>query len=256
MNEARTRKIRFPGGSGEMLAGVLHRPSHVIGSFVLSHCFTCSKNYKVLVRLGRYLSEAGFAVLRFDFAGLGESEGDFERTTLRSDVSDIQAAVDWMRSEELGWPILAGHSMGGAASVLAAERIAQVPAAAVIATASDTANLMRLLPDLSPRERPSQGSIEVTIGGQQYPLSQEFLSDIQDYSLPDSVAALERPFLVLHGTRDTTVPIHHGEKLFAAAQQPKSFFALPEAEHLLSRPQDSDSAGAVLAAWAARIFAG
>lgn len=250
MTDASTRKITFESSQGLTLSGVLQRPASSRGCVILSHCFTCNKNYKILVRLGRTLAQAGIASLRFDYAGLGESQGQFEDTTLSSDSRDLERAVSWVLDQGLGPVALAGHSMGGAISIVTAARLPKVAGLAVIGTTSDPGNLYRLLPKLAPDNRPQGRSVTVEIAGISYPISQAFLDDLERHDLKSNAASLGKPFLVIHGTEDSTVDISHGQALFQAARQPKSFLAVPGAEHLLGRREDTDLAGAVLAAWA------
>ncbi|HSR69055.1 MAG TPA: alpha/beta fold hydrolase [Acidobacteriota bacterium] len=250
MTDASTRRVVFESSQGLKLSGILHRPSESRGCVILSHCFTCNKNYKILVRLSRALAQAGIASLRFDFAGLGDSEGEFEETTISSDSHDLEQAVRWAVKEGMGPVVLAGHSMGGTISIVTAGRLPEVAGLAVIGTTSDPGNIYRLLPGLDPARRPPENSVDVTIAGRSYPISQEFLRDLEGLSLTGTLASYQKPFLVMHGTEDKTVGIEHGIKLFQTAKQPKSFLAIPGAEHLLGRRRDTDLAGAVLSAWA------
>ncbi|MEE8584617.1 MAG: alpha/beta fold hydrolase [Acidobacteriota bacterium] len=258
MPSATWQRVRFSGSGAETLSGVLHLPEgSPRASLILSHCFTCNKDYKVLVWLARAISEAGLAVLRFDYFGLGDSEGRFEGTTISRYIDDLKAAMDWVRQQVPDGPVLlAGHSLGGAVSILATVGTPHVRGVAVMATSADLSNLYRLLPQLAPQNRPHDEPVEVTVGGKSYPLTPAFLQDLQSHSLLESVSMLECPFLVLHGTDDSTTGIEQGERLFAAARQPKAFFALPGAGHLMSRRQDAGLATRILLPWAERIVEG
>jgi uncharacterized protein len=247
MTDQETRKVSFPGGGQAELAGVVHLPEGPSGCAVLiTHCFTCSKDYRIIVRLARALAKAGAAVLRFDFTGLGESEGDFRESTIATDIADVRAAARWLASQGLGTCALVGHSLGGAASLLAAPGIPEAAAVAVIGTPSSTTHLARLFPKKS-QERPE--FFEVNIAGRKFKLNPHFLEELEKHSLRDAVSGLERPFLVLHGTKDAVVRIEEGEKLFAAARQPKSFIALEGADHLLTQQAHLEAAGRFLHSW-------
>lgn len=256
MTNATTKRVSFSGTGGGRLSGSLHLPGGPPQArLVLSHCFTCNKDYKILVRLGRALSCSGVAALRFDYVGLGQSAGRFEEATVSRYVADLKAAVGWMQAELPHGPIvLAGHSMGGAVSILTAAELPSIRGVATIATSSDLTSLHRLLHQLQ-QQRPEKGPVEVAIGGKSYPISQEFLQDLKSHSLRECLLRLQCPYLALHGTDDSTTGIEHGEKLFAAARQPKAFFSIPGAGHLLDRPPDAELAAQILTLWIQRIVA-
>jgi uncharacterized protein len=247
MIEEGVRRVTFPGGREAKLTGILHLPDGASGCAVLmTHCFTCSKDYRIIVRLARNLAEAGAAVLRFDFTGLGESEGDFRESTISTDVADVRAAARWLASQGLGSCVLVGHSLGGAASLLAAREMPEAAAVVVIATPSSTTHLKRLFPE---GDRQTRDFFEVDIAGRKFKLSPRFVEELEKHSLRDTAAELGRPFLVLHGTEDRVVKIEQGEMLFAAARQPKSFIALQGADHLITQPAHLESAGQLLSTW-------
>lgn len=256
MTQATTQKVHFRGSGPESLSGILHLPDGPPrASLVLSHCFTCNKDYKVLVWLARALSEEGLAVLRFDYFGLGASQGRFEETTISRYIGDLKAALDWVGGQVAGKPtLLAGHSLGGAVSILTAVQRPEVRGVAVMATSAGLSNLYRLLPQLAPGNRLSNEPVEVRIGGKPYPIAPAFLKDLKRHSLLENVSKLDRPFLVLHGSADRTTGIEQGEKLFAAARQPKAFFALPGAGHLFDRRQDGELASQILSLWLAAVL--
>lgn len=244
-------RVQFPGGGSVQLTGVLHEPaaSQSPSAVLLTHCFTCSKDYRVIVQIARQLSAQGFRVLRFDFSGSGESQGEFSESTLATNVSDLVAAAAWLGTRGLTAAALLGHSLGGSASILAAALLPQVKAVGVIASPSSSTHLLELIPTLQSPEFHDQGGTDVTIGGKRVRITREFVEELKRHSLRESVAGLNRPFLVVHGTADRTVSIAEGEKLFSAARQPKSFFSVSGSDHLFSRPEHAEAAGDAIATW-------
>ncbi len=255
MAEPAAERVRFPGANGAELAGILHLPStEPVCALLLTHCFTCSKDYRIIARLAKSLARDGFAVLRFDFTGLGESEGDFELTTLSTDVSDLKSAVDWLNRQGFGSCAVIGHSLGGTAALLAARTTPEIRALAVIATPPDTTHLYRLIPSLDLQKAREHGPIEVSIGGRRFRISAEFLEELERHALPETVGNLDRPLMVIHGTKDETVGIGEGERLFAAARQIKAFFPIRGADHLFTRPGHIELAGRVLNLWFRQVL--
>jgi len=251
MTEQDYSRVQFKGGGSVELSGVLHEPaaSRSPSTVLLTHCFTCSKDYRVIVHIARQLSSQGFRVLRFDFAGSGESQGEFSDSTLATNVSDLVAAAAWLGTRGLEATALLGHSLGGIACILAAKLLDEVKAVGVIASPSSSTHLLELLPALQRPEFDDQGASDVTIGGRRVRITREFVEELKRHSLKESAAGLHRPFLVVHGTDDKTVPIAEGEKLFSFALQPKSFFSVPGSDHLFSRTEHAQLAGQAIATW-------
>ncbi len=247
------RKIRFPNAAGQMLAGVLHEPLFTPprAAVLFAHCFTCTKNNAAAVRISRALADGGYAVLRFDFTGLGESEGDFARSGFSANVADLVAAAAWLRAEQATPALLVGHSLGGLAALQAAARIADCRAVTTIGAPARAEHVARHLDgDLDSLR--TRGSGEVKIGGRPFRLSREFLDDLA--LPPPALAQLRRALLIMHAPRDTIVSIEHASQLFIAAKHPKSFVSLDDADHLLSRAADAAYAAGVIAAWADRYL--
>ncbi len=236
--------VRFPGGAGAELAGVLHLPlgGPPRGGLLVAHCFTCGKDLLTSTRLARGLSAAGWAVLRFDFTGLGESGGDFSDTTISTSLRDLDAALDALVGRVEGPLGVVGHSYGGAAAVLAAERRADVGSVAVLGAPSSPAHLTRLLSS-------EGGRHHVTVGERRFALDPDFVADLHRHDLDRCLATLRRPLLVLHGLDDDVVPVEEGETLFAAAAQPKAFLPLLGADHLLTDRATATAAIAILVNW-------
>lgn len=254
MSAARER-VTFPGAQGGALAGRLHLPPTAPRAFaVFAHCFTCGKDVHAAVRVSAALAEAGIATLRFDFTGLGESEGDFAGTTFSGNVDDLVAACDWLRRTHQAPRLLVGHSLGGAAVIAAAARVPEVRAVATIAAPADPAHVRTLF---GPRaaELEATGEAEVSLGGPRpFRIRRELLDDLARHESSDAVRELNRALLVLHAPADPIVPVDHARRLFEAARHPKSFVSLDGADHLLSRAEDARWTGGLIATWAARYL--
>lgn len=249
----RSEKIRFPNDEGVELAAVLETPDHgePTAFAIFAHCFTCTKDYKAPVYVSRALAAAGIAVLRFDFAGLGESEGEFAATTFSSNVADLVAAARYL-AEEHGPPrLLLGHSFGGAAVLDAAHRIDSVVAVVTIAAPSSPDFVLRHL-ELQRQRLETHGEAEIEIAGRSFRLRRSFVEDLGRDRPP--VSDLGRALLILHSPADATVGIDQAAALFAAAGHPKSFVSLDRADHLLSRPEDARWVAGIVAAWVHRYL--
>jgi len=244
----RTETVGFTGSMGAELAGVLHHPAdRARGSVVLAHCFTCSKEVLTMTRLARGLAADGVAVLRFDFTGIGDSQGEFGATNVATGVGDVVAAVDAVREHVAGPCALIGHSLGGAASLLAAPQLDAVTTVVTLGAPSTPTRLARVRPDLD--DLPDDATTDVTIAGQRFSVQRRFLDDLDAHDQAGAVAALGRPLLVLHAVDDEVVPVTEGERIFAAASQPKAFHPLLHADHLLRDRRSSDRALTLIGDW-------
>jgi putative redox protein len=247
-----TTAVSFPGAQGQALAGRLVRPANEPRAWALfAHCFTCGKDLRGARRISESLAERGVAVLRFDFTGLGESEGDFADGTFSGDVADLVAAADWLRREHAAPRLLVGHSLGGAAALAAAPQIPETKALATIGAPADPAHVKHLLKDAE-ADLAAKGEAEVVLAGRRFTLRQGFVDDLTRQRLPEGLADLRRALLVLHAPLDQVVGVDNARRLFQAAKHPKSFVSLDGADHLLSRPADAHYAGDLIAAWASR----
>lgn len=246
-------KVNFKNKNGELLSGRLELPKnrHPHNFALLAHCFTCTKNINAITNIGRSLTQAGFGVLRFDFTGLGESEGDFENTNFSGNVDDLIAAVAWLEKNYSAPTLLVGHSLGGTAVIFAAAKIPSVKAVAVINSPADPAHIKHLLKS-SVSEIAESGKAIVNLGGKDFTIKKQFLDDLENKPITKVVNGFGKALLVLHSPQDTTVFIKHSEEIFIAARHPKSFVSLDGADHLLSKTKDSQYAGSVIAGWAAR----
>lgn len=248
-------RIRFRNRDGLELAGNLELPPGGVyrATALFAHCFTCSRNIKAARNITRALADEGFAVMRFDFTGLGESEGDFADTDFSSNLDDLEDAATWL-GEQLAPPqLLVGHSLGGAAVIAVAGRVESVRAVATLAAPASPEHVLRNFgDDLETIE--SEGSAEVQLEGRSFRVRRDFVEDARAYDLSDRLAGLKRALLILHAPGDTVVGIDNAEKIFIAARHPKSFVSLDDADHLLRHDPDARYVGGVLAAWAHRYI--
>ena len=244
--------LRFPGHGGHALAARLDRPAGAVRAAALfAHCFTCGKDIAAARRIARRLAAEGYAVMGFDFTGLGASEGDFADTTLSSNAGDLVAAAQAMAERGLAPGLLIGHSLGGAAAIRAAARIDSIRAVAVIGAPFDPGHVTHHFEKTLERIA-SDGVAEVDLGGRPVRIGQDFVEDVRQGDLGAELKALKAALLILHAPRDAIVGIDNATRIFAAARHPKSFVSLDSADHLLSRSEDAEHAAEVIAAWAAR----
>jgi len=249
-----TQSVSFPGASGATLAARLEAPTDRPRAYALfAHCFTCSKDSKAATYISAALAGRGIAVLRFDFTGLGGSEGDFANTNFSSNIGDLVAAAAFLRKTYHAPAILIGHSLGGTAMLAAAEKIPETLAVATIGSPYGPDHVLRLLKN-SLGAIQAEGEALVDIAGREFRIKKQFLDDIEGRKLGDTVARLGRALMVMHSPRDTIVDIDNATKIFMAAKHPKSFVSLDPADHLLSRREDAFYAGQLLAAWAERYL--
>ncbi len=248
------QKVVFENQRGHSLSGILDLPTNAPVAFALfAHCFTCSKNLKAAANIARALNKAGIAVLRFDFTGLGQSEGEFADTNFSSNVADLLAAVAYLRREHRAPSILIGHSLGGTAVLQAAADVESAVAIATIGSPSEPAHVAKMFAGSEATLR-KKGEATVDLGGRPFLVKQQFLDDLESHDLRSSVGSLRKALLIMHAPLDDIVEIDNASALFIAAKHPKSFVSLDNADHLLSREADSRYAGHVLAAWASRYL--
>jgi uncharacterized OsmC-like protein/alpha/beta superfamily hydrolase len=252
--DANTAMIRFPGALGSPLAARLDLPARSPVAFALfAHCFTCSKDTLAASRISGALTSHRIGVLRFDFTGLGSSEGDFANTNFSSNIGDLVAAAEWLGQHHQAPQILIGHSLGGAAVLAAAHKVPAARAVATIGAPFDPGHVRRLL-EPAITEIEAAGTAEVTLGGRKFHITKQFLDDIASQNTREHLAALRKALLIFHSPRDTTVAIENAAQIFMAARHPKSFVSLDDADHLLTRKEDAAYVAAVLAAWASRYI--
>jgi putative redox protein len=248
----RSDSFPFHGAQGQLLAGRLDLPDQAVQAYVLfAHCFTCTKNSVAAVRIARALTEQGLGVLRFDFTGLGQSEGDFADSTFSGSVQDLLAAAKTMHADGRGPSMLIGHSLGGAAVLAAAADLPAVRAVATIGAPCDVQHVTRLF-GTQLRALLDQGEAEVRLGGRPFRMRRSFVDDLKVHDQRDRIAKLGRALLVMHAPGDATVGIGNAARIFDAAHHPKSFISLDDADHLLTRQHDAVYAARLIAAWATR----
>ena len=247
-----TERFDFPGGAGHRLAARLDLPDGPARAQALfAHCFTCGKDTHAASRLSAALAGEGIATLRFDFTGLGGSDGDFANTGFASNVEDLVAAATHLAAAGRPPAILIGHSLGGAAVLAAAARIASVRAIATIGAPFEVAHVLHQFAAAVP-EVEARGETEVHLAGRPFTIRREFLDDARRQDQAPRIAALGRALLVMHAPLDSVVGIDNARAIFEAAKHPKSFVSLDGADHLLTRREDATYAARVLAAWASR----
>ena len=254
MTTASVIKATFPGSSGQELAARLDLPAGAVRAFALfAHCFTCSKDGLAARRIASALAAAGIGVLRFDFTGLGSSEGDFANTDFSSNVDDLVRAADYLRRTFEAPTILIGHSLGGAAVLAAADRIPEAKAVVTIGAPADVAMCCISSAQSLDTIRTS-GEAEVTLAGRPFRIGRSFVEDAEAQRLEEKIRHLGKALLVMHAPRDEIVGIENATRIFVAARHPKSFVSLDDGDHLLSRPEDAAYIAGVIVAWVARYL--
>ncbi|QPC88821.1 alpha/beta fold hydrolase (plasmid) [Mesorhizobium sp. NBSH29] len=247
-----TERITFQGHSGDTLAARLDLPDGPVrASAIFAHCFTCSKDIPAARRIAARLAMQGIAVLRFDFTGLGHSEGEFANTHFTSNVADLRCAADYLANREMPPKLLIGHSLGGAAVIKVAPDIKGLRAVVTIGAPFEPAHVSNNF-GAKLDEIKENGIATVTLAGRDFMIRKDFLDDISTASLQSSLAHLGAALLVLHAPRDATVGIENASEIFLAARHPKSFVTLDDADHLITDEADATYAADIIATWSSR----
>lgn len=251
----RLLNISFKNQDGLELSARLDLPDNEnpIAYALFAHCFTCSKNLKALAHISRALVDKGIAVLRFDFTGLGESQGEFSDTNFSSNIEDLVSAAEFMEAEYEPPQFLIGHSLGGAAVLQSTELIPSVRAVVTIAAPSEPLHVARHF-ESSREEIETAGEAQVSIAGREFKIKKQFIDDLEKNSMLGKIRNLKKPLLILHSPIDEVVGIDNASDIFLAAKHPKSFISLVTADHLLSHSSDSQYAGEVIAVWVKRFL--
>jgi len=247
------QKVNFQNKEAQTLAGRLEMPANQKphNFAIFAHCFTCNKNLSAVKNISSALVAAGFGVLRFDFTGLGESDGDFENTNFSGNVEDLIAAAKYLEENYQAPSLLVGHSLGGTAVIIAANALPNVKAVVTVGAPSDPAHVKHLFGDSIDAIK-SEGKATVNLSGRPFTIKKHFLEDLENQSLAKVVKNFGKALLVLHSPQDSLVEIKNAEEIYAAARHPKSFVSLDGADHLLTRKEDSIYVGEVIAGWASR----
>ena len=251
----RSVKTTFSSAQGDTLAARIELPEQEDprAYALFAHCFTCSKDIPAASRISRELASRGYAVLRFDFTGLGASEGEFENTNFSSNVDDLVAAADHLRNEFRAPELLVGHSLGGAAVIAASPRIPEVKAVSTIGAPADPGHLQHMLTE-AVTQIETEGEAMVDLAGRCFRIKRQFLEDIRRSSLDEILKKMRQALLVMHAPTDSTVGISNARHIYDTANHPKSFLSLDSADHLLSKSRDASYAAGVLASWAERYL--
>lgn len=248
-----THRISFPGTGGILDARLDVPSAEPVAYALFAHCFTCSKDTVAASRISRALAERNIAVLRFDFTGLGGSEGELANTNFSSNVQDLLKAVDYLRESGAAPTILIGHSLGGAAVLSAAGDVPEAVAVVTIGAPSDPAHVQHLF-SKSIGDIVAGGEQEVVLAGRKFLIRKQFLEDIAEHKLSERIHRLNRALLILHSPQDDVVNIEHAGQIYEAALQPKSFVSLDGADHLLTHQQDAEYIASVVSAWVSRYL--
>lgn len=248
------QKITFTGSMGEQLAARLDLPQGPVVAFaIFAHCFTCSKDIFAAKRIAAELANQGIGVFRFDFTGLGASDGEFANTNFSSNVGDLLAAGKWLETHHHAPEILIGHSLGGAAVLSAAHQIPSVKAVTTIGAPAEAYHVTHIF-DEALDEIKQTGHAKVSIGERPFTVQRQFVEDLEAQEVTASISKYKGALMVMHSPIDETVGIDNASKIFGAAKHPKSFVSLDHADHLVSNHQDANYIGSVIAAWAARFI--
>ena len=245
-------RVEFRSG-GFKIVGTVDLPTEgAAKAFALfAPCFTCNRNIKTAAYIARGLAQLGIGVLRIDFRGLGESQGSFAETNLTTNVADLVAAAEFMQENYAGISLLVGHSLGGPAAIRAAAKISSCRAVVTINSPADPTHVTTYFADKLERIR-SEGVVQVDIVGRPFPITQQFIEDLEKQDHPAAISGLGKALLVCHAPSDDVVPLAEASEIFQAAAHPKSFVSLDTADHYLFKREDAEYAATVIAAWATR----
>ncbi|QYA26848.1 OsmC family protein [Gramella sp. MT6] len=247
--------VSFENSDSKTLKGVLELPTNKkpLNFVLFAHCFTCNKNFHAPSNISKSLASKGYGVLRFDFTGLGESDGDFEDTNFSGNVEDLISAANFLKKEYNAPSIIVGHSLGGAAALFAAKKIESVKTIVTINAPSNLSHVKKHF-ESSLDEIEKDGSASINIGGRSFQIKKHFVDDLKNNNDSKVLQEIRTPLLIMHSPQDKIVSINHAEELYKVARHPKSFITLDGADHMLSTRSDSEYAGNVIAAWASKYI--
>lgn len=247
------KKFIFKNKQGIELSGLLELPEQPIAFALFAHCFTCGKDISSASRIARKLASQGIAVLRFDFTGLGNSDGDFANSNFSANLDDLRSAADYLRKHYQAPEFLIGHSLGGTAILAVSE---DIPEAKAVVTIGAPAEPNHVLKQFSAHidEINQHGCKQIELAGRSFSIKKQFIDDLNTYSVVERISKLRKPLLIFHSPIDTTVSIDQAKKIYTAAKHPKSFISLDKADHLLMNKQDSEYVADTIQAWAQRYL--
>jgi len=248
-------EVKFKNSDSRELKGVLELPTNAKpANFILfAHCFTCNKNFHAPSNISKNLASKGYGVLRFDFTGLGDSEGDFEDTNFSSNVEDLVAAADFLKKEYKAPAMIIGHSLGGAAALFASKKLDSVKCMVTINAPSNLSHVQKHF-ESSSEEIQNKGFANVKIGGRSFKIKKQFIDDLKKNQDASALKEIRKSLLVMHSPQDEIVSISHAEELYKSAWHPKSFVSIDGANHMLSTKTDSEYVGTVISAWASKYI--
>ena len=251
----KSKRLEFTGSLGYKLSAILDLPDEEQPAVlaIFAHCFTCNKNYKIFNSINQVLTQHKIGVLRFDFTGLGASQGRFGETNFSSNVGDIMAAAEFLELNYEAPDILIGHSLGGAAAIHAADKLPSCKAVITIATPASLAAIRSLLANKK-TELEQNGTADINISGRKFTIQKQFLDDLQSIDMEQAIRNLKKPLLICHSPRDEVVDIHSAYQLFSLARHNKSFLSLDSADHLLSDPEDGNYVGKMIVVWSSKYI--
>ena len=247
------KKIEFQNNLGETLYGLLEKPDQTVGFAVFAHCFTCSKDIAAASRISRALSKKNIAVLRFDFTGLGNSDGDFSNTNFSSNVQDLVCAANYLKENYSAPSILIGHSLGGAAVLVPSQFIPEAKAVVTIGAPASAAHVKHNF-GVHEDEILQKGKAEVNLVGRKFTIKKQFLEDLENYRALNHIADMHKAVLIMHSPTDAIVSIDEAAKIYTQARHPKSFISLDKADHLLTKKVDSEYVASLISAWVERYI--
>jgi uncharacterized OsmC-like protein/alpha/beta superfamily hydrolase len=249
------KKVSFKNRYGETLEGVMDLPftESIYAYAVFAHCFTCGKNLFAASQISRSLALKGIAVLRFDFTGVGESEGAFEDTNFTTNVTDIEDAAKYLEENYEAPSLAIGHSLGGAAVLFSAQKIPSIEAIVTIAAPSSPDHIVHLFRN-SKEEINKEGQATMMIGGREVTIKKQFIEDVKSLSMQDLLRDLHKPILIMHSPSDSVVAINNAAEIYTSANHPKSFVSIDGADHLVKKQKDAEYVSSIIASWATRYL--
>ena len=248
-----TERITFPGHAGPLAARLDLPEGPHLATAVFAHCFTCGKDIPAARRIAARLTTMGIAVLRFDFTGLGHSEGEFSNTSFTSNVEDLEKAVQYLNDRDMPPALLIGHSLGGAAVLKATADLPQIKAVATLGAPFDPEHVTHNFADALP-EIISKGVAQVSLGGRPFRIGKQFIDDVAKGALTPAIGKLNAALMILHAPRDSIVSIDNASQIFLAAKHPKSFVTLDDADHLITSAEHAEYAADIIATWARKYL--